>query len=101
MILCVTLNPALDRTLVVRDFAKGGVFRPQENRVAAGGKGINVARAVQILGGQAMCGGFLGGFSGQSLDRMVQKEGLQARWTWLEDRETRTCVILVLQPQLR
>jgi 1-phosphofructokinase family hexose kinase len=95
MILCVTLNPALDRTLVVRDFARGGVFRPQENMVAAGGKGINVARAIRTLGGQSICAGFLGGFSGQSLAGMVRDEGMQAHWTWLESAETRTCVILV------
>jgi 1-phosphofructokinase family hexose kinase len=95
MILCVTPNPALDRTLVVHDYAKGGVFRPQQNQVAAGGKGINVARAVKTLGSQPLCGGFLGGFSGQSLEQMVHEEGLPARWTWLDNRETRTCVILV------
>ena len=95
MILSVTLNPALDRTLVVRDFAKGGVFRPQANTVAAGGKGLNVARAIRTLGGQVICAGFLGGFSGQFLDKMVREEGLQARWTWLDNRETRTCAILV------
>lgn len=95
MILSVTLNPALDRTLVVPGFANGGVFRPQANTVAAGGKGLNVARAVQTLGGQTLCAGFLGGFSGQFLDKMVRDEGLQARWTWLEGRETRTCAILV------
>jgi 1-phosphofructokinase family hexose kinase len=95
MILCVTPNPALDRTLIVRDFANGGVFRPQECRVDAGGKGLNVARAIKALGGQPMCAGFLGGFSGQSLDSMVREERIPTHWTWLDGRETRTCVILV------
>lgn len=95
MILCVTLNPAVDRTLVVRDFAKGGVFRPQDRRAVAGGKGLNVARAVHTLGGKALNAGFLGGFSGQAVEAMAREEGLQAQWTWLGNRETRTCVILV------
>jgi 1-phosphofructokinase family hexose kinase len=95
VILCVTPNPAIDRTLVVRNFAQGGVFRPQEYMAAAGGKGINVARAVQKLGGAAMCAGFLGGFAGQAIASLVEQENLSAQWTWLEGRETRTCVILV------
>ncbi len=95
MILCVTPNPAVDRTLVVPGFAHGGVFRTQEYLVAAGGKGVNVARAVQTLGQEAVCAGFLGGFSGQSVAAMVQRTGLDACWTWLPGRETRTCVILV------
>jgi 1-phosphofructokinase family hexose kinase len=95
MILCVTPNPAVDRTLVVRNFAQGGVFRPQDHMAVAGGKGINVARAVQNLGSEAMCAGFLGGFSGQLIASLVEQENLQAYWTWLDGRETRTCVILV------
>jgi 1-phosphofructokinase family hexose kinase len=95
MILCVTPNPALDRTLVVRGFAEGGVFRPQEYTVDAGGKGVNVARAIHILGGQAVCAGFLGGFTGQSLVETLEGSGIDAHWTWLSERETRTCVILV------
>jgi 1-phosphofructokinase family hexose kinase len=95
MILCVTPNPALDRTLVVKDFANGGVFRPQENMVAAGGKGLNVARAIHTLGGEPICAGFLGGFSGKYLAEMVQQGGVDSRWTWLSEGETRTCVILI------
>lgn len=95
MILCVTFNPAIDRTMVVRDFAQGGVFRPQHTIVAPGGKGINVARAARALGGDAICAGFLGGFSGRYLESSVALEGIASRWTWLSNRETRTCVILI------
>jgi 1-phosphofructokinase family hexose kinase len=94
MILCVTFNPAIDRTMVVPDFAKGGVFRPRQTVVAPGGKGVNVARAVRILGGEPLCAGFLGGFSGRFFENMLREEGLQGRWTWLTDGEMRTCVIL-------
>jgi 1-phosphofructokinase family hexose kinase len=100
MILCVTTNPALDRTLVVKDFAEGGVFRPQEYTVDAGGKGVNVARAIHLLGGQAVCAGFLGGFTGKSLAERLEGSGISARWTWLTQCETRTCVILV-DPETR
>ena len=94
-ILCVTPNPAIDRTLIVHNFAKGGVFRPRQYQYDAGGKGINTARVVALLGGQAICAGFLGGYSGQHLAKMLETSGIQSHWTWLDDRETRTCVILI------
>lgn len=95
MILCVTPNPAIDRTMIVQDFARGGIFRPQQVLAAAGGKGINVARAAQILGADAVCAGFLGGFSGQYVESQVRAEGMPSCWTWLDNGETRTCMILV------
>lgn len=95
MILCVTFNPAIDRTLVVRGFAQGGVFRSQETIAVPGGKGINVARALRALGGDPVCAGFLGGFSGRFLEASLADEGIASQWTWLGDGETRTCVILI------
>ena len=50
MILTITPNAALDRTLVIPGYGDGGVFRPQRLIVAPGGKGLNVARAARILG---------------------------------------------------
>lgn len=95
MILCVTPNTALDRTLVVPGYSEGGVFRPQQVIVAAGGKGVNVARAVKVLGGDAMCLGFIAGHTGALVASIASDEGLAARWTMLKTGETRTCTILV------
>lgn len=95
MIICVTSNVAIDHTMTVPDYGLGGVFRPQSLLVVAGGKGINVARAIKTLGGEPLCAGFLGGYSGQSAAHMLNEEGLQAHWTQLQQGETRTCVILV------
>lgn len=97
MIVAVTPNAALDRTLVVPGYGRGGVFRPQEQITAAGGKGVNVARAAVILGGDAVCAGFVAGHSGRLLADLLHAEGLPARWTALDDgrRETRNCLILV------
>lgn len=95
MVLCVTFNPAVDRTLAVPDFAAGGVFRPHTTLIAAGGKGVNVARALRILGAEPVCAGFLGGFSGRFFEEALREEGLRGQWTWLAEGETRTCVILV------
>ncbi|HEX7974098.1 MAG TPA: hexose kinase [Anaerolineales bacterium] len=93
MILCLTPNPAIDRTLVLPGFRPGVIYRAGST-VAAGGKGLNVARAIFRLGGRAACGGFLGGHSGALLADLAQQEGLPGRWTRIAG-ETRTCIILV------
>jgi 1-phosphofructokinase family hexose kinase len=96
MILCLTPNPAIDRTLIVPDLALGNVHRAQQIIVAAGGKGLNVARAIRTLGGESLCLGFAGGHSGRLLADLAQNEGLNSSWTWT-NAETRTCTILVSQ----
>ena len=94
MILCVSPNPAIDRNLVVPSFRPGAVLRAGETLVMAGGKGVNVARAVRTLGGEALIAGPLGGASGRIVAELAADEGLAAEWTWVEG-ETRTCVIVV------
>jgi 1-phosphofructokinase family hexose kinase len=93
VILCVGPNPAIDRSILVPDFAPFVVNRSTFSMEAAGGKAINVARAVQVLGGSTRCAGFLGGESGRRIERMVQDERMESAWTWIEG-ETRTCIIV-------
>jgi len=93
-VLCLTPNPALDRTLTVPDLRLGTVARAPSARVAAGGKGVNVARALAALGIEALCMGPLGGASGRILADLAAAENLDADWTWCEI-ETRSCIILV------
>src|SRR5262245_8760316 len=64
---CVTPNPALDRTLEVPGFRAGETMRAGAARVAAGGKGLNVARGLSVLGAHPLCMGPLGGISGRLL----------------------------------
>jgi 1-phosphofructokinase family hexose kinase len=90
----VTPNPALDRTLEVPGFRAGETMRASAARVAAGGKGVNVARALSVLGARSLCMGPLGGTSGRMLADLASAEGLAASWTWC-DVETRSCLILV------
>ena len=95
MILSVTPNPAIDRTLLVRGHVHGGTLRTQETLVAAGGKGINVARTVKRLGAEATCAGFLAGHSGRFIAEKVADEGLASHWTNIKNRESRSCIILI------
>ena len=50
MILTVTLNAAIDRTVAVPNFHLGYRHRAVEARTMAGGKGVNIARALRLLG---------------------------------------------------
>ena len=50
MILTVTLNAAIDRTVAVPNFRLGQRHRAVEARTMAGGKGVNIARALRLLG---------------------------------------------------
>lgn len=94
MIVCVTPNVALDRTLVVPDFTPGSVQRVQDVSVQAGGKGLNVARAVKTLGGDPLATGLLGGATGRQVEQLVTREGIPAAWTWF-DGETRVATMIV------
>ncbi|MEM7034458.1 MAG: 1-phosphofructokinase family hexose kinase [Chloroflexota bacterium] len=95
MILIITPNPAVDRTLLLpTTFEVGGISRAKDTIVAAGGKGLNVARAIQILDETVVCGGLVGGFSGQHLVAMAQQEGFGSCWTEIEPH-TRTCFIVI------
>src|SRR5215211_7426889 len=96
MILCITPNPAIDRTLILPRLTLGNVHRAQKVIVAAGGKGLNVARTIRILGGEPLCMGFAGGHSGGLLAGLAQNEGLSSSWTWTNS-ETRSCTILIAQ----
>ena len=59
MITCVSLNPSIDRTLVVPRLVPGGLNRVASQTDAAAGKGVNVALAAAALGEEAACIGFM------------------------------------------
>ncbi|MBN1780627.1 1-phosphofructokinase, partial [bacterium] len=60
MVLCVCLNPALQRSLFLEQLRPGHVNRVGELRLSAGGKGVNAARVVQQMGGSAVLMGLFG-----------------------------------------
>jgi 1-phosphofructokinase family hexose kinase len=60
MIVTVTPNPAMDRTVVIRGFTLGTINRAVTERTDIGGKGINVARHLARLGCDVVATGFLG-----------------------------------------
>ena len=73
MILTVTLNAAVARTLVVPSLTLGHRHRASESVTLAGGKGINVARSLRALGVPVLATGFVGGRNGDAI-----RDGLSA-----------------------
>lgn len=79
MILTVSLNPAVDRTSVLEELIPGTVMRTRSTVTRAGGKGINVARAVCAAGGEALALYLAGGYTGSQLSALLAEEGVPAR----------------------
>lgn len=67
MILTVTLNAAVARTLVVPSLALDQRHRAQEGLALAGGKGVNVARSLRNLDVPVLATGFAGGRNGDAI----------------------------------
>jgi 1-phosphofructokinase len=61
MVITVTLNPALDKTLTIENFKLGAVNRVSNIRYDIGGKGINVSKVLKNFNVDSVCTGFLGG----------------------------------------
>ncbi len=76
MILTVTLNPALDRTMTVPNFQSGLRHRATGTVILPGGKGINVARAAKALGRPVIATGFAGGRKGDQIMADLGAEGI-------------------------
>jgi 1-phosphofructokinase family hexose kinase len=76
MIVTVTLNAAIDRTLLVPNFQLGQRHRASVGFTSAGGKGINVARAARRLGVAVVCTGLAGGRNGTLLVDELANEGI-------------------------
>jgi 1-phosphofructokinase family hexose kinase len=76
MIVTVTLNAAIDRTLLVPNFQIGQRHRASIGFASAGGKGINVARALKRLGTPVVCTGLAGGRAGTLLVEDLTSEGI-------------------------
>jgi 1-phosphofructokinase family hexose kinase len=94
VILTVTLNTAIDRTVAVPNFQLGRRHRAVESRTVAGGKGINVARALRLLGKPVIATGFAGGGTGRRVLTQLDAEGILHDFTPI-DGETRTNLSVV------
>src|SRR5262245_10163335 len=94
MILTVTLNAAIDRTVAVPNFRQGHRHRAVEASTVAGGKGVNVARALKVLGRPVIATGLAGGPTGARLMERLAEESILTDFTWIGgDSRTNLAVV--------
>lgn len=76
MILTVTLNPMLDKTVTIDRLRRGDIHRASRVDCVVGGKGVNVSRQLQRFGVETVATGLFGGEVGVQLGRLLTSEGL-------------------------
>lgn len=79
-VVTVTINPVIDQTLTIPNFAAGAVNRVRASRLDAGGKGINVASFLADFGQGATITGFLGGENDAIFRRLFEQKGIEDRF---------------------
>jgi 1-phosphofructokinase family hexose kinase len=94
MIITVTLNAAIDKTLAVPNFRLGRRHRAVEQAATAGGKGVNVARALRALGQPVIATGVAGGPTGTRIVEHLTEEGILNDFVRIrEESRTSTAVV--------
>ena len=94
MIVTVTLNAALDRTLTVPHFQMGQRHRASQVLTLAGGKGINVARALKRLDHPVVATGLAGGRTGTRIVEQLTEESILNDFVRIR-QESRTSTLVV------
>jgi 1-phosphofructokinase len=86
VIVTVTLNPSLDRTLEVERLERGSVVRTSVPTLEAGGKGVNVTRALAANGVPSLAILPVGGTEGVELRRQLEDASVSARFVPVSGR---------------
>jgi 1-phosphofructokinase family hexose kinase len=94
VIVTVTMNAALDRTLTVPNFQAGHRHRASQGLTLAGGKGINVARALKRLDVPVVATGLAGGRTGTRIVEELTAEAILNDFVRIVD-ESRTSTAVV------
>ena len=94
MIITVTLNAALDKTLEVPNFTPGRRHRTVEQTTMPGGKGVNIARAIKCLGQPVIATGLAGGATGTRIVEGLTDESILNDFVRIrEESRTNTAVL--------
>jgi 1-phosphofructokinase family hexose kinase len=94
MIITVTLNTAIDKTLSVPNFRLGRRHRAADQTTMPGGKGVNVARVLKTLGAPVIATGLAGGATGTRIvDALTQLSVLSDFVRIREESRTNTAVV--------
>lgn len=89
MIYTVTFSPTLDYVVAVDHFQKGAINRTTSEDVFPGGKGVNVSLVLHNLGYQTTALGFIAGFTGAEIKRMLWLNGVESNFIHVEQGMSR------------
>lgn len=103
-IICVSLNPAMDKTVMIEHLEEGYVNKIEEIDYQIGGKGINVGKVLMNFGIKSIVTGFIGGVWADTFRTKLMKLGIETKFfkllhdtrvnTKLIDKETGICTAL-------
>lgn len=94
MIYTVTFNPSLDYVVTVEHFTSGIVNRTTQELILPGGKGINVSLVLKNLGYDSTAYGFVAGFTGDELKKVLESSSITTDFIPVKDGITRINVKL-------
>jgi len=94
MILVMCANAGIDRTYEVESLKPGGYHVPKRARADAGGKGVNVARGLEVLGEDVFVTGFAGGMSQEFISGRLAQQGIVSVLVPIGD-ESRMCINII------
>lgn len=89
MVYTVTLNPALDYVMKLKNLRTDDINRTDGEEIYYGGKGINVSVILTQLDIPNTALGFLGGFTGKKLEEMLKADGISCDFNYLKSGDTR------------
>ncbi len=89
MIYTLTLNPCLDYVLCCDSLIQGETNRSFSEEIFPGGKGINVSYILKQLGKESVALGFIGGFTGSELEKLVAEKGIICDFINVKNGNTR------------
>ena len=78
-IVTVTINPVIDKSTSVAGIVPEKKLRCEVPKFEPGGGGINVARAIKKLGGEALAIYPAGGYTGRFLNDLLRDEGIKTK----------------------
>jgi 1-phosphofructokinase family hexose kinase len=94
MIITVTLNAAIDKTLEVPSFTPGRRHRTVDQTTMPGGKGVNIARAIKELGQPVIATGLAGGATGTRIVEALAGESILNDFVRIVDESRTNTVVL-------
>ena len=89
MIYTITLNPALDYTISIKKLISNQINTSKSEKIYPGGKGINVSIILKRLDVKSIVLGFISGFTGKEIQRLVESEDIKTDFINLESGNSR------------